>query len=102
MNNTKELQDEDLILVSGGAGKSPDNGIDGRVISIVAEQFGIPSSNVDLDAKLVGDLGANSLDIVDLSQTLSEEFKIVIDDVSFSLLVKVRDVIQYIKDRVNV
>lgn len=102
MNNTKELLDEDLILVSGGAGKNPDNELDGRVISIVAEQFGIPSSIVDLDAKLVDDLGADSLDIVDLSQTLSEEFKIVIDDVSFSLLVKVRDVIQYIKDRVNV
>lgn len=101
MNNVKELKDKVLDQVSGGVGKVVDPEIQNKVISIISKQQGIPVSIITLESKLVTDYGIQSLDAIDLIQTLSEEFKITIDETRFFSFVTVKDVVQYISDNSN-
>lgn len=100
-NKTRELSDNDLSKVSGGVGVSEDDEIKRRVISIIREQLDLNHILVTPETRLVGDLGADSMDLVDLTQALEEEFKIVIYEDLFSSLVKVQDIIDYISNKVN-
>ena len=98
---SQELSEDDLKKVTGGDGIIVDTELENRVMSIISQQCSVPCSIINPYSKLVIDLGLDSLDIVDLIQTLEEEFKIMIDDVGFSSLVTVKDVINYIDNRVN-
>ena len=97
----KELKDEQLSKVTGGFIEGVDIELEDKVKSIIAEQCGYPVSMLELSAKLVTDLGYESLDFIDLIQGLEEEFKISIDYAIFSLLVTVEDVIKYVSDRTS-
>ena len=71
-----------------------------KVKEIIIEQLGVPESTVTTEASFIDDLGADSLDIVELIMALEEEFDLEIPDSDAEKVVTVGDVVEYIKDNV--
>ena len=72
--------------------------IEQRVKDIIVEQLGVNADQVTPDAKFIEDLGADSLDTVELVMALEEEFGHEIPDEQAEKLQSVGDVIKYIED----
>ena len=72
-----------------------------RVKGIIVEQLGVADTAVTMDASFIDDLGADSLDIVELVMALEEEFDIEIPDSDAEKVVTVSDVVEYIKENVK-
>ncbi|MCW8858990.1 MAG: acyl carrier protein [Deltaproteobacteria bacterium] len=70
--------------------------IDERVKQIVAEQLGVDEEQVTETASFMDDLGADSLDTVELVMALEEEFDIEISDEDAEKIQTVKDAIDYI------
>ena len=68
-----------------------------KVKSIIAEQLGVKIEEVKPEASFIDDLGADSLDIVELVMTMEEEFDLEIPDEDAEKIKSVNDVINYIK-----
>ena len=75
-----------------------DKPIDQRVKDIIVEQLGVKPDQVTPEAKFVEDLGADSLDTVELIMALEEEFGIEVPDEQAEKLLNVGDVIKYIEE----
>ena len=71
-----------------------------RVKGVIVEQLGVAENNVTMEASFIDDLGADSLDIVELIMALEEEFDTEIPDSDAEKIVTVGDVVEYIKDHV--
>ena len=71
--------------------------IEERVIKLVCEQLGVKEEEVTLDASFVEDLGADSLDTVELVMALEEEFETEIPDDEAEKITTVKEAINYIK-----
>ena len=71
-----------------------------KVKNIIVEQLGATESSVTMEASFIDDLGADSLDIVELIMALEEEFDIEIPDADAEKVVTVGDVVEYIKDHI--
>ena len=71
-----------------------------KVKSIIVEQLGATESSVTMEASFIDDLGADSLDIVELIMALEEEFDTEIPDEDAEKVVTVGDVAEYIKDHI--
>ena len=71
-----------------------------KVKEIIVEQLGVAENAVVEDASFIDDLGADSLDIVELIMALEEEFDMEIPDSDAEKVVTVGDVVEYIKDNV--
>lgn len=69
-----------------------------RVKDIIVEQLGVTADAVVSEASFIDDLGADSLDIVELIMALEEEFDIEIQDADAEKIVTVGDVVEYIKE----
>ena len=69
-----------------------------KVKKIIVEQLGVADTSVTMEASFIDDLGADSLDIVELIMALEEEFDIEIPDADAEKVVSVGDVVDYIKD----
>ena len=72
--------------------------IEEKVKQIVAEQLGVEEDQVTGDAAFMDDLGADSLDTVELVMALEEEFDIEISDEDAEKIATVQDAISYITD----
>ncbi len=72
-----------------------------RVKEIIIEQLGVADTAVTMEASFIDDLGADSLDIVELIMALEEEFDMEIPDSDAEKIVTVGDVVDYIKDHVE-
>lgn len=72
--------------------------IEEKVKQIVAEQLGVDEDQVTGDAAFMDDLGADSLDTVELVMALEEEFDIEISDEDAEKIATVQDAIAYITD----
>jgi len=70
-----------------------------RVKKIVAEKLSVDLDEVIPEASFVDDLGADSLDLVELIMAMEEEFDIEISDEEAEKLQTVQDAIKYIKER---
>ena len=70
--------------------------IEERVKKVVVEQLGCDEEKVTPDASFVDDLGADSLDTVELVMALEEEFDAEIPDEDAETITKVKDAINYI------
>ncbi len=70
-----------------------------KVKKIIVEQLGVEESEVKPDASFIEDLGADSLDTVELIMVLEEAFEIEIPDEDAEKIVHVKDAVQYITDR---
>lgn len=73
--------------------------VEEKVRSIIAEQLGVKPEEVTPQASFIDDLGADSLDTVELVMALEEEFGIEIPDEEAEKLVKVGDAIKYIEEK---
>lgn len=69
-----------------------------RVKAIIVEQLGVPSEEVIESASFIEDLGADSLDIVELVMALEEEYDIEISDEDAEKIQTVGDAISYIQE----
>jgi len=72
-----------------------------KVKEITSEQLGVDESQITPEAKFVDDLGADSLDTVELVMALEEEFDLEISDEEAEKLTTVQKVIDYIEDRLE-
>jgi acyl carrier protein len=70
--------------------------VEERVKKLIAEKLGVDISEVVPEASFVNDLGADSLDLVELIMTMEEEFEIEISDEQAEKLVTVKDAIDFI------
>ena len=73
--------------------------VDERVKKIIAEQLGVEEEEVTLEAHFVEDLGADSLDTVELVMALAEEFEIEIPDEDAEKILTVGKALDYIKEK---
>jgi|TARA_B110000438_G_scaffold16562_1_gene15510 acyl carrier protein len=75
-----------------------DNTLADRISKIIVEQLGVNEDQVKPEAKFIEDLGADSLDTVELVMALEEEFGTEIPDEDAEKLQSVGDVIKFIED----
>lgn len=76
--------------------------VEDKVKSIIAEQLGVETSEVTEGASFTDDLGADSLDIVELVMAFEEEFELEIPDEDAEKIVKVKDAVSYIDGHAEV
>ena len=73
--------------------------VENRVIELIVEQLGVSKEEAASTASFIDDLGADSLDIVELVMALEEEFDIEIPDEDAEKIQTIGDAIGYVKDR---
>ncbi len=73
--------------------------VDERVRSLIVEQLGVDADEVTPEASFQEDLGADSLDTVELIMAFEEEFGVEIPDEDAEKIRKVRDAVEYIEKR---
>ncbi len=71
-----------------------------KIKSVLAEQLGIDESIITMNSSFIDDLGADSLDIVELIMGLETEFDIEIPDEDAEKISTVGDAVNYIKERI--
>ncbi|ODM28030.1 acyl carrier protein [Acetivibrio mesophilus] len=69
-----------------------------KVKKIIAEQLGVEEDEIAMESSFIDDLGADSLDIVELIMALEEEFDLEIPDSEAEKISTVGDVVEYIKN----
>lgn len=75
--------------------------VEQRVKTIVAEQLGVNEADVKNESTFVDDLGADSLDTVELVMALEEEFECEIPDEEAEKITSVQQAVDYIKAHLN-
>jgi acyl carrier protein len=73
--------------------------LDGKVKNIIVEQLGVDADRVKPEASFIDDLGADSLDIVELVMAMEEEFDLEIPDEAAEKLRTVGDVTKYLQSK---
>lgn len=74
-----------------------------KVKEVIGEQLGIKDlDEITMETTFIDDLGADSLDIVELIMALEEEFDIEVPEIEAEKIVSVGDVVTYISDKTNV
>ena len=73
--------------------------VDEKIKSIIAEQLGVKADEVTPEASFIDDLGADSLDTVELIMALEEEFSVEIPDEEAEKMTTVGDAIKYIEEK---
>lgn len=69
-----------------------------KLQEIIAEQLEIEIDDITPDSELIDDLGADSLDVVDLVMTIEDEFGMEVPDEALEKIRTVDDVVKYIED----
>ena len=72
-----------------------------RVTEIIVEQLGVSPDQVKPEARFIDDLGADSLDTVELIMALEEEFNVEIPDEDAEKMVTVGDSLKYLREHVK-
>ncbi|MBT3475921.1 acyl carrier protein [bacterium] len=67
-----------------------------KVVALIAEQLGKSEDEVALDAQFIEDLGADSLDLVELIMSMEDEFGVEIADEDAEKILKVSDAVDYV------
>jgi acyl carrier protein len=76
-------------------------GIDAKMTGIIASQLSVAKEKVVPEASFVDDLGADSLDLVELVMAMEEEFGLEIADEDAEKMQTVQDAIDFVKDRTS-
>jgi len=66
--------------------------------SLISSDLGVDESNIKMESRLVEDLGADSLDAVELIMSIEDAFEIEIDDQVTNELKSVKDIVDYIEN----
>ena len=77
------------------------NDIQYRVLKIVSDQVGVSESDIKSESSFIEDLGADSLDTVELVMALEEEFSIEIPDEDAEKIKTVQHVIDYVRKKIS-
>ncbi len=72
--------------------------MDEKIINLIADKLGKKKEIIKMESRLVEDLGADSLDVVELIMTFEEEFGVSLPDEDVSKLKTVGDIIKYIQN----
>lgn len=75
--------------------------MESRIRAIVAEQLGVDLGDITSDANILDDLGADSLDVVELMLTLEDEFDIEVPDEELEGMRTIGDVERYVQAQVS-
>ena len=70
-----------------------------RIAEIIVEQLGVSREEISPDASFVEDLGADSLDLVELVMAMEEEFDVEIPDDDAARIERIRDAVAYLKEK---
>lgn len=73
--------------------------LENQVIAIVSRQMGVHAERITCETSFVADLGADSMDTVELVMALEEEFEIDITDEAAERITSVQQAVDYINDR---
>jgi acyl carrier protein len=76
-------------------------GLEDRVSAIIVEQLGVSKGELAPQASFIDDLGADSLDIVELVMAIEEEFDIEIPDDDAEKIQTIQDVVSYVKRKIE-
>ena len=76
-------------------------GLEEKVKNLVVTQLGVDANKVNNDSSFIDDLGADSLDTVELVMAFEEEFDLEIPDDDAQKMRTVSDAIEYLKDKVS-
>ncbi len=68
-----------------------------KIRGIIADELGVEEDSIDVDSQLADDLGADSLDAVELIMAIEEEFDLEIDDSSATKMKTVQDIVDYLE-----
>lgn len=71
-----------------------------KVKKIISEQLEVDQSIISEGSTITGDLGADSLDLVDLAMSIEDEFDIELSDDALEKIKTVSDLVAYIEDRI--
>ena len=71
-----------------------------KVKAILSEQFDVEEDTITNDTTITEDLGADSLDVVDLLMSIEDEFEIVVPDTEIENIKTVGELVKYIEDHV--
>ncbi len=77
------------------------NDLEGRIRTLVADQLGVDIEEVTPDASILDDLGADSLDVVELVMSLEDVFDIEVSDEEFEGIRTIGDIQQYVIGHVS-
>jgi acyl carrier protein len=75
--------------------------LENRISDIIVEQLGVSKEEIKPEASFIDDLGADSLDIVELVMAMEEEFDIEIPDDDAEKIQTIGDALSYLKERVS-
>ncbi len=76
-------------------------GLEDRVSALIVEQLGVTKEELAPKANFIDDLGADSLDIVELVMAMEEEFDIEIPDDDAEKIQTIQDVVRYVQDKIE-
>lgn len=71
-----------------------------KIKAILSEQFDIEEDDITVDSDILNDLGADSLDVVDLIMSIEDEFEIEIPDEEVENIKTVSQLVSYIENRI--
>lgn len=74
---------------------------EGKIRELIAEQLGIPEEEIQEDSSFSGDLGADTLDVLEVILAMEEEFEIEIPDNEAEHLTTFAKLVQYLESRIN-
>ncbi|CAM3206392.1 MULTISPECIES: acyl carrier protein [Rhodothermus] len=77
------------------------NDIEAKVKAIIVEKLGVDEADITPEASFTNDLGADSLDTVELIMEFEKEFDITIPDEEAEKIVTVGDAIKYLKEKIG-
>jgi len=72
-----------------------------KIKALIVSELGVDPEQVTLEARLADDLGADSLDAVELIMAIEEEFGIEVSDESAQKINKVKDIVEYVEKAVK-
>ncbi|MCI5729302.1 MAG: acyl carrier protein [Clostridia bacterium] len=70
-----------------------------KVKAILSEQFDVEEDSITLESSITEDLGADSLDVVDLLMSIEDEFEVEVPDSEVENIKTVGDLVKYIEDK---
>jgi acyl carrier protein len=89
-----------LISKFSEGGGTVEKSVEQKVIDIIVEQLKVSPEEVTLEASFIEDLGADSLDLVELIMAMEEEFGLEISDEDAEKIQTVQDAVHYITEHV--
>lgn len=72
-----------------------------KIKGIVSQQLGVDADEITMDSTFVEDLGADSLDVVELVMAMEDEFDLEIDEEEADGISTISDVVEYIKAKID-